>query len=632
MILALASLSLFVPPQGTPPVLNAPVAPDAIYLARRGASAGLSILDLNGFGGGTGNPAYDIQHPIVQGNTNFPNNPNLALQGAVLVPALGVGFDTRTGGSSGVFTLSRNSDLDDVFGHGARIVDLMLGQPLDLLLHADAGCIPCAEANEQRFAFAPPHALVPALGTPIHSASDQGNPISWAPHPNPPPLLTGTPCDPRLDAAEPTSILSALAPPTGRGLTNLLVPGPLPLGIPSIGLPPQGMLASQQNAFFVGPDPSAVLDPRACQPSMIRQQIGHVLYAIERHSRSLLALNSNRMTLLATIPLGDPVELAMSPDLTRLAITDRLGGRVDFLDIDPRSPAFHRIVASTPVGRLPLGIAWDPGAEDVLVCNEGDGTLSILSAATLKVRKTVTGLDHPFAVAITPRQDQFGLQRNVYFAYVLERSGRVVLFESGPDGPGGWGFDAPILRTRYACTNPRAIQPDPTRLAGGVWIAHENPLDGDGHFTGQTGGALTNLTLVGSAGARPLLPGERPHARELGLRIERSLGEGANGLSGIPLDLAFDDQNNLGALRNYHTPFSAGAPAEVNGKNLVRFVPGQGVLATQAPAFVFVPTSAGVVDVLALATGQRVDTDAFQPGLQSIPAPGVWHVMSYFRQ
>lgn len=41
---------------------------------------------------------------------------------------------------------------------------------------------------------------------------------------------------------------------------------------------------------------------------------------------------------------------------------------------------------------------------------------------------------------------------------------------------------------------------------------------------------------------------------------------------------------------------------------------------------------AGLVDVLDLATGQRVDTDAFHSGLQSIPAPGVWRAMSYIRQ
>ena len=61
------------------PVVNAPVAPDTIYIARRGARAGISVIDLNGFGGGTGNPAYDPLNPVVEGNSNFPNNPNVSL-------------------------------------------------------------------------------------------------------------------------------------------------------------------------------------------------------------------------------------------------------------------------------------------------------------------------------------------------------------------------------------------------------------------------------------------------------------------------------------------------------------------------------------------------------------------------
>ena len=128
------------------------------------------------------------------------------------------------------------------------------------------------------------------------------------------------------------------------------------------------------------------------------------------------------------------------------------------------------------------------------------------------------------------------------------------------------------------------------------------------------------------------MPGERPHPRLLGLRIQRSLGESADQLSGRPLDIAFDDQSNLGGLRNYHTVFSAGRQAELNGKNLVRFVPGAGILATNEPALAFLPTSAGVVDVIDLDSGLRVDTNAFHAGAQSIPAPGVWRAMDYFRQ
>lgn len=213
-----------------------------------------------------------------------------------------------------------------------------------------------------------------------------------------------------------------------------------------------------------------------------------------------------------------------------------------------------------------------------------------------------------------------------------ERNGQVAVFESGPNRVGGWGFDEIVARTPFAFRGPRAIQPDHRQLSSGVWIVHQDPLGSDGQPTGQRGGALSNMVLSGVPGQMTLLPGERPHLRELELTIARSIGEGAVGLSGVPFDVAFDDQSNLGALANYHTPFSSGRPALTNGKNLVRAVPGAGVLSTNEPTFAFVPTRAGLVDVIELATGQRVDTDPFHPGLQSIPASGVWRAMDYFRQ
>ena len=59
--------------------------------------------------------------------------------------------------------------------------------------------------------------------------------------------------------------------------------------------------------------------------------------------------------------------------------------------------------------------------------------MSIISAATLEVRKEVRSqLSRPFEVCITPRQiPGYGFARNVYFAYILNRTGSIALFESG---------------------------------------------------------------------------------------------------------------------------------------------------------------------------------------------------------
>jgi hypothetical protein len=124
--------------------------------------------------------------------------------------------------------------------------------------------------------------------------------------------------------------------------------------------------------------------------------------------------------------------------------------------------------------------------------------------------------------------------------------------------------------------------------------------------------------------------------RGLEFRIARSVG--SDQLTGTPLDLAFDDQLNLGALRDHSTPFSTRAPADINGKNLVRAVAGVGIRATSVPRHMFVavrdPATGmpGGIDVIDLLTGLRKDVNAFRPGTQSIPARGASVVMDYFRQ
>ena len=111
-------------------------------------------------------------------------------------------------------------------------------------------------------------------------------------------------------------------------------------------------------------------------------------------------------------------------------------------------------------------------------------------------------------------------------------------------------------------------------------------------------------------------------------------------LSGIPLDIAFDDLRNFGGLANEHSIFSAGTPIPVNGKGLVRQLPVSGAwVNTNEPRYAFLsvpnPTRGqGVVDVLQLdvAGTPRIDTNAHQPGVQSIPLPGVAGLMDYFGQ
>lgn len=623
---------------GQEAVVNAPVAPDAIYVARSGAEGGLSVIDLNGFGASTGTPLFSPEFgPGSEGQTRYPFNPNVALQGQLLLPPLLPGTTTIDGGSGGVFTLTQGSDLDDLLLRRPAyrsIVDMALGAPLDLSINNSLpfGCTQgggniCATTGLQIVSVVPggPNTVRPAgpFDDPIHTVVGGGNPISFAPHPNPPPRVDPPLCtDPLIAGLEPTA-----ADTDALGLVNLLVPGD-PFGNPTAGIPPSGLLAREQNAFFSGPSP-----PQAqislCRQYIFRQQIGHFLYLADRAAGEVVVVNSNSFVVLDRIAVGDPSELAMSPNVDLLAVTDRAGGMLHFIDIDPSSSRFHEVVQSTSVGALPSGVAWDPGNEDVLVCSEGDDTIVIVSAFSLTVRKIVTaeGMRRPFAVAITPRQDRFGFQRDVYFGWILDRAGALWLFESGPDGDNGWGFDDIIGRAPFRFSGARSIQPDHVRLEGAVWIAHHGGAGGTG--------AVTSVGVDASFGRVPLLPGEQPNLRDITFSILETIG--SDQLTGVPESLAFDNQRNLGVLPNVANAFSAGTPAVINGKGLVRELPAAGIVNTNEPAYLFVSVrggsaGTGAVDVIDLATGLRLDTNVFQDGVQSIPTPGARLVMDYFRQ
>ena len=349
--------------------------------------------------------------------------------------------------------------------------------------------------------------------------------MSWAPHPNPPPLVFPPLCvSPAIGGMEPTSVDTTV--------TNLLLPGATPLGIPDACLPPQGLLTPEQNGFFQGPSLPAS-DVSMCSTYALRQQIGHFLYLCDRVAGEVVVLNSNRMTVLDRIPQPDPTSLAMSPDLDFLAVTNQAAGTVSFISTDPNSSNFHQVVKVTSVGKSPTGITWESGNEDVFVCNSGDNTVSIISAFSLAVRKTLSNqLSGPFEVVTTPRQLGFGLFRGVYYAYILNSNGTVSLFESGPDGVNGWGFDEIIGQPEFTFDNPTDIAVDVSNINSAIWVAHQNPLDFDGSPTGQTGGALSNMVLEsGTIGIIPLDPGffANPSLRDLNFAINASVGEGRAG-------------------------------------------------------------------------------------------------------
>ena len=646
--------TFFVTGEG-PGLVNAPVAPEAIYVGFAGSNPGIGIVDLNGFGQTTGNPAFTASSPVlIEGESNFPNNPNVRFQGALMRPALTPGTCTFNGGSPGIFRLILDSSLNSLLVRAPialTINDMMLGHALDSTFNNGPSPFGCQSGGQnvggnlcaqngrkmiQAIQTGPNTMGPPINNNPIILTSDGENLISWAPHPNPPALIFPPPCvQPFLGGQEPTSTDTV-----GAGLANLLVPAANPFGQPLLGIPPAGLLTTEQNTWFYGPSlPQAQV--AACAPYFIRQQIGQFMYVIDRGRRELIILNSNRLSVIDRIQLPDPTQMAMSPNLDTLAISNQDTDTVSFIDINPTSATFHRVIHTAVVGNRPSGIAWEPGNEDILVANEADSSVTVISGFSLDARRTVSSnLNEPFDVAITPRQTNFGFQRNVYFAYVLNRNGRVALFESGPDDVGGWGFDNIIGVAPTTFTSPQAIQPDHIDLRSAVWIAHAGPIDlKTENPLNSTEGAVSKLGIVsGLIGQVPLgglLNALIPNLRSLVIGVTASVGEAE--LSGRPVDIAFDNLRNYGGLANVFTSFSAGVPLPSNGKALVRAV-GGGPVNTNEPRFMFAavpfPTSgSGSIDVINIGAGFTIlDTNPFQPGTQSIPAPGVSLVMDYFRQ
>ncbi len=659
----LSGLATFKTGEG-PGLANVPVTPDAVYAGRAGATPGLSVIDLNGFGQSTGNPIYDDSFSSFErGNSNFPNNPNVKLQGNLLKPSLQAGECTVDGGSAGVFTLTLDSNLTEVLARAPIITavgDMMLGHALDSSFNnapAPYGCQSgggnlCAQDGLKQIqvihggpATLTPPRLLPSLI--LNTVTGGENIVSWAPHPNPPAITFPPLCVwPFLGTEEPTSIDVTFPPDIAvPALNNWLSPGD-PFGDPNgeqsgIPVPPSGLLTTEQNAWFDGP-PLPQLAIAGCQQYKIRQQVGNFLYVLDRSRGEVVVLNSNRMMVIDRIIVPDPTELAIGPNLDLLAISNQQVDLVTFIDIDPASASFHTIVHQVVVGDRPRGIAWEPGNEDILVCNEGDSSMSIISAFSLEVRKVVdSNLSEPFALAVTPRQTTFGFFRNVYFAFIMNRNGRIAIFESGPNEVNGWGYDDVIGTAPQSFQSPKAIQPDHQYLAGGVWVCHEGPINIQDQTSGSPNVPAVSNLVVNSAitGTLPLNVQSVmiPNFRDMSLEVRVSLGP--EQLTGIPVDMAFDNLRNFGGLPNLGSVFSAGVPAPLNGKSLVRTVGAVGPMGANQCQYLFVavpnPTSAseGNVDVIDISGGYtRVDTNAHDAGIQSIRIEDVDVLMDYFRQ
>jgi hypothetical protein len=603
-----------------PGIVNAPVAPEAIYIGMGGSRPGLSVIDLNGFGQGTG----DID------NTRFPLNPNVGAPG--LFPPLQPGSSNLDAGSAGLFTLTQDTRGETRLIRDpqvAQINDIHIGAPLDLVFNNQN-----VNRNSNR-----------ANQVTLNGVAMPGNSITVPPHPNPPRLVFPPPNPTRsIFGEEPTTASSqgqALAanvlttsPPCMASPPNALAVGnPFATEVGQVGL-----IAANLPGVFYGPQPPPPSPPPPLSfcPFTARQQIGHFLYVLDRDNRQLLVVNSNRMTVLDTIRLSDPVDMAVSPRLTQLAVTNFASASVTFLDINPLSPTFHQVLGEARVDPGPTAVVYQPDGEDVLVVSRAANTVSLLSPRDFSVRKVVAGfVSDPVDVVVTERYQVSGIASGVYYAYILNANGSVAIYESGPTGTNGIGFDEIIgLVPDISFARARKLIRDPASTTGAVLVAHVDEA-GLGQVSRlELTSAIPGPLPINQNQAGFIIP---PWFRQKTWTVVQRFG----GLSATTpvkdlfsgnsiVDITTDELTNNGAFPPQVTPYNGGVADGPLGpfgghssKSAVMATTG-GVVPAFTPRYLFAALAdVGKVDVFEIGSGKRV---------ASIDAPGVQVVASYWRQ
>jgi hypothetical protein len=606
-----SSLISFVVGSDCPGLVNAPVMPGSLLIA---SNEGMKVLDLDGFGQGTGDPTHDFNRTEYNvgfddeyGNipdegdiSKFPFNPNLSLQG--VFPPLTADTTTLAGGSRGVFTLTQNTALETALTSSTSmgsIADVMIGHPLDLAYN-NFECISGGQNNCASLAFQ----TIPGSTT-----GGRGNNITNAPHPNPPRLELSPSCySPLIQSQEPTLM----------GLTSTLAPGNA-FGDPSTGQKPSGLLTeSISYGGFWGPAPAQT----TCPTFVLRQQIGHFLFLLDETNSDIVVLNSNRMSIIKRVPVVSPRDLAISPDLNILAVSNNSASTVTFIDTDPFSPTFLEVIKVVSLvdsnNRRALGpteMVWQGDGEDVLVICDRSDSLALVSGNGLEVRKIISGVENPKLLAVTNRNSSV-YTTGLYYAYVVSQTGSMKIFESGPDGLQGIGYDEfigePLLDGRSGFDNPSALLINPGSTKHSVFVA----------YSSTTGAVIDDIWLdsapPGALSIR-MSPGQISDPSRRGkewLMIKQYKDVFS---SSAIRDMAVDDLNNFGSLSTTYSVFGGGNLVHHSSKSLSRA--GSPV---SFPRFLFAASSAGFIDVLNITEG----TVAVAP----IRVEGVSVLAHYWRQ
>jgi len=484
--------------KGRVPV-NAPVSPEVFYWLPVSGN-GIGAVDLNGMGFTTNTPgrfANDYKHAaLIPAVAN--TGTSIAILGLgndytwpvgtgsfVYGPGFSIGGQPWQGGplnpgnpgtpvpgvnemSSGFETLVRNAEGDVILsgtnnGTLGVINDLCVGDFLDAGISDTQS--PWSQTIFHQSAF---------WGVPLSR-----NCISDPPSPNPPPLrywVGLNPIDVLIDQTNPLAKARLIEGEEVwlNGFHAFCIPdqvSPIDPDDKAVGIGVNGP-SPQSASFGAG--------------YAVRQQIGNYLYAADATTGTLQVINSNTFQIITSLDLPDPVGVAIRGD-NRYVFTANAGDdSMSVIGADPTQSDFHQEVAHIPVGRGPREISCQLSGEDVLIANTLDNTISIVELGTLQVRKTLDALiDGPREIVTTARQNGFGWNAGVYFAYIANFTGNsVVVYESGPDGPQGIGCNnvlgaLPTEGSEFEIFEPRGMVYSPYAndqglYAGGVFVTHRD--------------------------------------------------------------------------------------------------------------------------------------------------------------
>ena len=207
----------------------------------------------------------------------------------------------------------------------------------------------------------------------------------------------------------------------------------------------------------------------------------------------------------------------------------------------------------------------------------------------------------------------------------MNANGTIAIFESGPDGVNGIGFDDVIgIPEGSIFRGARTIQPNVQSLNSAVWIGHTDDvgLGQVSHFE-LTDSPFNPQPIAANQGGFILPPTFRQREWTVSARLGGSepttpIRDRLSGNS--PVDIAVDDIFNIGAAGDLTSNQNSNLVyADHSGKGMVK----AGAPAAN-PRFVLVALGdSGTVDVVELDSGKVVKT---------IVVPGVRSLSHYWRQ